>query len=140
MGKLQIRADSVVRIPFKLGRKLCSRESRASERRIIHTALFDEDPPYRYVPDTDSEIAHNYSLLRSVEHPHGGFYYRSLWLINREGVITHKSLPWTANLELEEYQKLFALIGSESGEWVVTCGLGEFEDRLPFSASSMDRR
>ena len=111
------------------------------EHRKYAQALFGEDPPYRYVPDTDLEIARRYSLLRSVEHPHGGFYYRSLWVINREGVITHKSLPWRANLELEEYQKLFTFLGSEPGEWIATCGLGEaVEDRLPLSDSSMGRR
>ena len=108
------------------------------EHRKYARALFDEDPPYRYVPDTDSEIAHHYSLLRSVEHPHGGFYYRSLWIIDRNGIITHRSLPWKANLELEEYQKLFALIGSESGEWVAMCGPGEVVvDGLPFPRLSM---
>jgi peroxiredoxin len=104
------------------------------EHRKYTRALFGEDPPYRYVADMDFEIAHQYSLLRSVEHPHGGFYYRSLWLLNREGVITHKSLPWTANLELDEYQRLFALIGSEPGEWIATCGPEEaIGNRLPVS-------
>jgi hypothetical protein len=32
-------------------------------------------------------------------------------------VITYRSLPWQANVQVEEYQKLFRLLGSEPGEW-----------------------
>ncbi len=85
--------------------------------------LFGEELPFLYVPDPRLEIARSYCLLRKEEHNHGGFYFRSLWIVNRVGVIIHKSLPWEATIQVEEYQRLFALIGSEPGEWVATCGL-----------------
>ena len=86
-------------------------------------ALFGEELPYLYVSDGDLEIARRYGLIRKEEHPHGGFYYRSLWILNRDGLITYKSVPWEGNAEVQEYQKLFTLIDSEVGEWRATCGL-----------------
>ncbi len=85
--------------------------------------LFQGELPYLYVSDGDLDIARSYGLIREKEHPHGGFYYRSLWIVNRDAVITHKSVPWEGNARVEEYQKLFALIGSEPGEWRATCGV-----------------
>jgi peroxiredoxin len=89
--------------------------------------LFREELPYLYVSDSNLEIARRYGLIRTAEHPHGGFYYRSLWILNRDAVITYKSVPWEGNARVEEYQRLFKLIGSEPGEWRATCGLRETE-------------
>jgi peroxiredoxin len=86
---------------------------------------FGADLPYLYVSDNDLDIARRYGLMRKEEHPHGGFYYRSLWILNRDAMITHKSVPWEGNAEVEEYQKLFTLIDSDPGEWRFTCGLRE---------------
>ena len=91
---------------------------------------FGEDLPYLYVSDSDLDIAQRYGLLREQEHPHGGFYYRSLWILNRDAMITHKSMPWDGNAEVDEYQKLFTLIESEPGEWRATCGLREPQEKL----------
>ena len=85
--------------------------------------LFGEELPYLFVSDSNLDIARRYGFIRKDEHPHGGFYGRSLWILNREAVITYRSLPWKGNVQLEEYQKLFSLIGSEPGEWRVTRGL-----------------
>jgi len=52
---------------------------------------------------------------------------RSLWILNRDAVITYKTVPWEGNVQVEEYQRLFKLIGSEPGEWRATCGLRETE-------------
>jgi peroxiredoxin len=79
--------------------------------------------PYLYVSDGNLDIARRYGLIREEEHPHGGFYYRSLWILNRDAIITHKSVPWEGNAEVEEYQSLFTLIDSEPGEWRATCAL-----------------
>ena len=85
--------------------------------------LFREELPYRYVSDSNLNIARRYGLIRKKEHPHGGFYYRSLWILNRDAIILHKSVPWEGNSSVEEYRKLFKLIDSEPGEWRPTCGL-----------------
>ncbi len=90
-------------------------------------ALFGEELPYRYVSDSNLEIARRYGLIRSEEHPHGGFYYRSLWILDRDAGITFKSIPWEGNSQVEEYQRLFKLIESEPGEWRATCGLRQPE-------------
>ena len=65
----------------------------------------------------------HYGLLREEEHHHGGFYYRSLWILDSDAMIIHKSVPWEGNADVEEYQKLFTLIGSEPGEWRAACGM-----------------
>ena len=93
------------------------------EHRQYGLTLFGEELPYLFVSDSDLDIARRYGLLRGEEHHHGGFYYRSLWVLDRDAVITHKSVPWDGNAQVEEYLKLFTLIGSEPGEWRVTCGL-----------------
>jgi len=91
--------------------------------------LFGEEFPFLIVPDTTLEIARSYSLLREHEHPHGGFYYRSLWIIDHAGIIAYKSVPWDANRDMQEYQRLFTLIGSEPGQWIDRCGLVDAEPR-----------
>ena len=95
------------------------------EHRQYALTLFREELPYLYVSDGNLEIARDYGLIRKKEHPHGGFYYRSLWILDREAVIVHRSVPWEGNSGGEEYQSLFKLIGSEPGEWRATCGLRE---------------
>lgn len=101
---------------------MISPDSREQHRQYALT-LFGEELPYLFVSDGDFEIARCYGLIRQEEHPHGGFYDRSLWILDPDGVITHKSLPWTGNANLKEYQKLFSLIGSDPGEWRATCGV-----------------
>jgi len=101
---------------------MISPDSRERHRQYALT-LFGEELPYLYVSDSDLCIARRYGLIRKEEHPHGGFYYRSLWILGRDSVITHKSLPWTGNADIHEYQRLFALIGSDPGEWKGMCGL-----------------
>jgi peroxiredoxin len=95
------------------------------EHRKYALALFGEELPYLCVSDTDLDIARRYGLIRKKEHPHGGFYYRSLWILNRDAGIAYKSVPWQGNARVEEYQRLFKLIDSEPGEWRPTCGLRE---------------
>jgi peroxiredoxin len=97
------------------------------EHRQYALTLFREELPYLYASDRNLDIARRYGLIRKEEHPHGGFYYRSLWILNRDAVITYKSVPWEGNARVEEYQRLFELIGSEPGEWRATCGLREAE-------------
>lgn len=87
--------------------------------------LFGEELPYLFVSDTNLDVARRYGLLREKEHHHGGFYYRALWILNTDGSIMHRSFPWEGNADVQEYQKLFTLIGSEAGEWRATCGVGE---------------
>ena len=101
---------------------MISPDSREQHRQYA-LMQFGEKLPYLFVSDGTLEIARCYALLRAEEHHHGGFYYRSLWILNRDARITHKSVPWEGNAEVEEYQKLFTLIGSEPGEWRFTCGL-----------------
>ncbi len=97
------------------------------QHRQYALTLFGEELPYLYVSDSSLDIARRYGLIREEEHPHGGFYYRSLWILNRDATIAHKSVPWEGNAQVEEYQKLFTLIGSEAGEWRATCGLRDPE-------------
>ncbi len=97
------------------------------QHRAYALTLFGDELPYLYAADSDLEIARRYGLMRKKEHPHGGFYYRSLWLLNRDATIAHRSVPWEGNSSVEEYQKLFTLIGSEPGEWRATCGLRDPE-------------
>ena len=97
------------------------------QHRKYALTLFGAELPYLYVSDNDLDIARRYGLIRKKEHHHGGFYYRSLWILNRDAMIVYKSVPWEGNAEIEEYQKLFTLIDSEPGEWRFTCGLSEPE-------------
>jgi len=97
------------------------------EHRKYALTLFGEELPYLYVSDSNLDIARRYGLTRKEEHPHGGFYYRSLWILNRDARITYKSVPWEGNAQVEEYQKLFTLIDSKPGEWRSTRGLSEPE-------------
>ena len=103
---------------------MISPDSLEAHRKYV-LALFNEELPYLYVSDSNLDIARRYGLLRKKEHPHGGFYYRSLWILDRDAMVTHKSVPWEGNAQVEEYQKLFTLIDSEPGEWKATCGLRE---------------
>ena len=103
---------------------MVSPDSLEQHRQYART-LFGEDLPYVFVSDRAFDIARCYGLLRGEEHHHGGFYFRSLWILSSDATITHKSVPWEGNADVEEYQKLFALIGSEPGEWRATCGVGE---------------
>lgn len=98
------------------------------EHRKYAQALFGEEFPYPIVPDVSLDIARRYGLLSEKEHPHGGFYYLSLSILDREGVITHKVLPWKAGRQVDEYQRLFASIGGEPGEWTAMCGLKKDND------------
>ncbi len=93
------------------------------EHRRYALTLFGGELPYLYVSDSNLDIARRYGLIRKKEHPHGGFYYRSLWILSRDAMITYKSVPWEGNAQVEEYQKLFKLIDSEPGAWRATCGL-----------------
>ena len=95
------------------------------QHRKYALALFGEELPYLFVSDPDLEIARRYGLIRNEEHPHGGFYYRSLWILNPGAMILHREVPWEGNASVEEYQKLFKLIDGEPGEWRATCGLRE---------------
>ena len=90
------------------------------QHRQYALTLFGAELPYLFVSDSTLDIAQRYGLIREQEHHHGGFYYRSLWILNRDATIIHKSLPWEGNAEVAEYQKLFTLIGSEPGEWGAT--------------------
>lgn len=101
---------------------MISPDSFEQHRQYART-LFGDELPYLFVSDSGLDIARRYGLLRQEEHPHGGFYYRSLWILDRDALITHKSVPWEGNAEVDEYQKLFALIGGEPGQWRFTCGL-----------------
>jgi len=92
------------------------------EHRQYALTLFGAELPYLYVSD-NLDIAGRYGLKRKKEHPHGGFYYRSLWILSRDARIIAKSVPWEGNARVEEYQRLFKLIDSEPGEWRATCGL-----------------
>jgi peroxiredoxin len=109
---------------------MISPDSLEAHRQYVLT-LFGEELPYLFVSDSDLDIARRYGLLRAKEHPHGGFYFRTLWVLDRDAVITHKSVPWEGNAQIEEYQKLFTLIGSEPGEWRATCGLRQPGDLTP---------
>ena len=103
---------------------MISPDSREEHRKYA-LALFGEELPYLYVSDGNLDIARRYGLIREEEHPHGGFYYRSLWILNREATIMHNSVPWEGNSSVEAYQRLFKLIDGEPGEWRATCGLRE---------------
>jgi len=109
---LKVKADLIMISP----------DSLEAHRKYALT-LFREELPYRYVSDSNLDIAQRYGLIRKKEHPHGGFYYRSLWILNRDAIILHKSVPWEGNSSVEEYQRLFKLIDSEPGEWRPMCGL-----------------
>jgi len=95
------------------------------EHRKYAIALFGEELPYLYCSDSNLDIARRYGLIRTKEHPHGGFYYRSLWILSRDARIVYRSVPWEGNARVEEYQTLFKLIDSEPGEWRATCGLAK---------------
>ena len=100
------------------------------EHRKYALTLFREELPYLYVSDSNLDIARRYGLIRKDEHPHGGFYYRSLWILNCDAMIVDKSVPWEGNAQVVEYQKLFTLIDSEPGVWRAACGSRDPEKSL----------
>ena len=95
------------------------------EYRRFGLEMFGEELPYLFVGDPEEDFARRYGILRGVEHHHGGFWHRSVWVIDRQGTITHKLLPWRGNLDFADYQRLFTLIGSEPGEFVKLCEIDE---------------
>lgn len=72
---------------------------------------YGEELPYLYVSDPDGLIARQYDLLREEEHPHGGYYERSVWILDSGGVIIAKRIPWKGNVKIEEYEDMLALVG-----------------------------
>ena len=60
--------------------------------------------------DADARIAQRYGLLRKQE-PYGGYYERSIWILDSSAVILTKVVPWTGNLSVNEYEKMLAYIG-----------------------------
>ncbi len=102
------------------------------QHRQYALTLIGGELPYLFVSDSGLDIARRYGLLRDEEHHHGGFYYRSLWILDRGATIIHKSVPWEGNAEVSEYQKLFALIGGAAGEWRATCGVKMAAGSAPF--------
>lgn len=101
------------------------------DHRRYALALFGADLPYLFVSDADHVIARCYGLIRKTEHHHGGYYYRSLWVLARDATITHKCVPWEGNASVDEYQKLFQLIDSDPGEWRATCGMTDWPQSRP---------
>jgi peroxiredoxin len=70
-----------------------------------------EELPYLYVADPDGRIAMQYGLLRKEEHPHGGYYERSVWILDSNGVIIAKRTPWKGIISVEKYEEMLALVG-----------------------------
>ena len=66
------------------------------EHRQYALTLLREELPYLYVSDSDLDIARRYGLIRKEEHPHGGFYYRSLWILNRDARSPTRAYPGKA--------------------------------------------
>lgn len=102
----------------------------AEEHRRYGLERFGEELPYLFSSDPAWEVALQYGVLRSKEHPHGGFWNRSLWILDRDGVITHKLSPWrvspdnglVSERQIAEYQRPFTLLGAEAGEYAAQCG------------------
>lgn len=93
---------------------------------------FDEELPWRFVSDPAWGVARRYGVLRDQGHPHGGFWNRSLWVLDRAGIIAHRLLPWEVSTtngqvtegQIAEYGRLFTLIGAEPGEYQAACDVG----------------
>jgi peroxiredoxin len=68
---------------------MISPDSREQHRQYA-VAQFGEELPYLFVSGSSFDIARRYGLLREKEHHHGGFYYRSLWVLNRDATITQE--------------------------------------------------
>lgn len=98
---------------------------------------FGEELPYLFVSDPTWDIARRYAALRSDEHPHGGFWNRSLWVVDGQGIITHKLRPWAVSTQdgqisqrqIDEYRRLFAFIGAESGDFIALCDVSDRQTR-----------
>lgn len=82
----------------------------SKEHRDYALSLFGEELPYLYVSDANLGVARAYGLLRREEHHHGGFYQRSLWILDPQAVVIHKMLPWKGNVDVAEYERLFESI------------------------------
>jgi peroxiredoxin len=103
------------------------------QHRAYGLERFGEELPYLFVSDPTWAIGRRYGVLRPDEHPHGGFWNRSLWVVNRDGAITHRLCPWevsTQNGQImerqqREYRRLFEFIGAEPGEFIGLCDLDE---------------
>ena len=104
----------------------------AEQHRQYGLRQFGEELPFLFVSDPAWEIAQRYGWLRQEEHPHGGSWNRSLWILDQGGVIRDRLLPWQVSTQdgqiserqIAEYQRLFALIGSEPGELIPFCRSG----------------
>jgi peroxiredoxin len=70
-----------------------------------------EELPFLYVADPNGRIAMEYGLLRKEEHPHGGYYERSVWILDSNGVIIAKRAPWEGIISVEKYEEVLALVG-----------------------------
>ncbi|MBM2810059.1 MAG: bacterioferritin comigratory protein [Chloroflexi bacterium] len=98
--------------------------------------VYESQLPWLFASDPGSRVARLYGFLRAEEHPHGGFRERSLWVIDRTGVVVRRALPWkvsSANDESTEreradaYQLLFAWLGADPGEYQEFCQVGSSE-------------
>ncbi len=89
-----------------------------------------EPLPWLIVCDPTAETGARYGALREEEHEHGGFWNRTLWIVNRDGVITHRARPWEVSGSeatqgmLDAYQQLFTWLGAEAGQYFEFCGVG----------------
>ena len=85
---------------------------------------FGEALPFIFVSDPDWEIGYRFEAVRKTEHPHGGFWNRTLWIINHDGGTLHRRVPWPLPIPsggtqyVSNYLELFTVIGSEPGEWL----------------------
>lgn len=103
------------------------------EHRRYALEQFGEELPWLFVSDPQWEIGRRYGVLREKEHPHGGFWNRSLWVLDRSGTITQRLLPWQVSTQngqatpqqIAEYGKLCAFIGAEPCEYQLACEGGE---------------
>ncbi|MPZ14133.1 MAG: redoxin domain-containing protein [Chloroflexi bacterium] len=88
---------------------------------------FGEVLPYIFVSDPSGDIARLYGALRETEHHHGGFWNRSVWVIDQGGIITHGTRQWRVStgdgptMQIAEYGRLFAWLSAEPGEYLDHC-------------------
>jgi peroxiredoxin len=104
----------------------------SEEHRRYGRERFGEELPWLFISDPRWEIGRRYGVLRSEEHPHGGFWSRSLWVLDRTATITARLLPWNVSTagnrqvtaeQIAEYEKLCALVGAEPCEYQAACGV-----------------
>lgn len=95
--------------------------------------VFGEELPWLFVSDPEWEIGRRYAALREEEHPHGGFWNRTLWIVDREGTIAQRAQPWEVSGGevtqgmLDAYQLLFTWLGAAAGEYFEFCTVGTAE-------------